>query len=131
MAIEKTTYRAEPFQDIMAEGVRVGDQLTLAGQVAMDQAGNVVGVGDIVAQFAQCYANLQHLLSEFGADLSNVVDEMIFVTDFDAVMSNIEPLTALRTELFGGAAEASQTMVEVSRLVFPGLMVEVKCIARL
>lgn len=115
----------------MAEGVRVGDQLTLAGQVSVDETGNVVGVDDIVAQFTQCYANLEHVLAQFGADLSNVVDEMIFVTDFDAVMTNIEPLSALRIELFGGAAEASQTMVEVSRLVFPDLMVEVKCIARL
>ncbi len=131
MAIEKTTYRSGPFQDIMCEGVRVGDQITLAGQVAMDETGNLVGPGDVVAQFTQCYANLERVLAQFDADLSNVVDEMIFVTDFDAVMSNIEPLGALRAELFGGAAEASQTMVEVSRLVLPELMVEVKVIARL
>ena len=129
--IEKATFRSGPFQAVFAQGVRVGDQLTLAGQVSMDESGDIVGAGDITAQFAQAYANVKAVLAEFGAEMGNIVDEAIYVTDFSEVMGNLDAIMAARGDAFGGTADVSQTMVEVQGLVFPELMVEIKCVARL
>lgn len=129
--IEKTSVRSGPWQEIFAQGVQVGDWLYVTGQVSMDAEGTIVGPDDLAAQVTQAYANVAAVLSEFGADMSNVIDETLFVTDFTRVMADIDDVMAARNAAFGGRAEVTQTMVEVAALVMPELMIEIKCVAHL
>lgn len=131
MSITKQTFRAGPFQGVFAQGARVGDLLYLAGQVSMDDEGNVPGSGDIGKQLEQCYANVGSVLSEFGGDVRNIIDETIFVTDISQILNNLDTFSAVRESVYGAAPEVSQTLVEVAGLVTPDLLVELKCVAHL
>jgi len=131
MTVSKQVFRTGPFQAIFAQGVRVGDLLYLAGQVSMDDAGNVVGAGNIGKQLEQCYANVDSILGEFGSDMGNIVDETLFVTDITQILSNLETFGAVRERVYGAPPEVSQTLVQVAALVTPDLLVELKCVAHL
>jgi enamine deaminase RidA (YjgF/YER057c/UK114 family) len=97
----------------------------------LDGEGNVVGAGDIGAQVRQTYANVEEVLSEFGASMDHIADEMWFVTDLAVVMGNIEALFGIRAEAYGGNPDVTQTLVQVAGLVMPELLIEIKCIAHL
>ncbi len=122
--------RIGPFKDLIASGVRAGSLVTLSGQVSVDGEGNVVGAGDIAAQIRQCYANVREVLSEFGASMDHIVDEMWLVTDVQDVMAKLDPIFAIRSEVYGKNPDVTQTLVEVSALVMPELLIEIKCVAR-
>ena len=129
--IEKKAHHEGPFQEIFAQGVRVGDTIHLAGHVSMDANGGIVGEGDLAGQFAQCYANIANTLDQFGAGMENIVSETIHVTDFGEVMGKLEAVVGARAAAFGGPANnVAQTMVEVSALVMPELQVEITAVAR-
>ena len=132
MTTSKQIVRIGPFKDLIASGVKVDDLLTLSGQVGVDNAGEVVGAGDIVAQLGQAYANLLEVLAEFEASADSIVDETWFVTDMNDVMANVERLVAIREEVLGvPTRDVTHTLVQVAGLVMPELLIEVKCIARL
>ena len=123
--------RFGPFQTFIANGVRVGNVLYLSGQVSVDDDGNVVGAGDIGAQVRQAYAHVAEVLSRFGATMDNIVDEMWLVTDMQDAMGKIEELFGIRVAAYGKNPDVTQTMVQVAGLVFPDLLIEIKCIAHL
>jgi len=131
MSISKKSVRSGPFQSIFASGVQVDGTLYLAGQVSMDGEGNVVGAGNLEQQLRQCFANIKDVLSEFGADMSNIVDECFFVTDVALILDNLETFCGVREEVYGGPPEVSQTLVQVAGLVSPDLLLEIKCVAKL
>ena len=129
MTIEKKTYRSGPFQDIFAEGTKVGNTLYLSGQVGIDQDGNTpTGIAD---QTKVAYTNMQDILTQFGADMSNIVDEIFFVTDMHELFGNIEDVYGAREAAYGGTPEVCQTLVQVAALFQPKLKIEIKCIAHL
>ena len=130
MTAARQVVRIGPFKDLIADGVKVGDLVTLSGQVSVDASGEVVGAGDLAAQLRQAYANIREVLDEFGASMDNVVDEMWLVTDIQDAMTNIERLFEIRSEAYGGQADVTQTLVQVAALVMPELLIEVKVIAR-
>jgi enamine deaminase RidA (YjgF/YER057c/UK114 family) len=131
MATEKEVVRFGPFAQAIASGVRVGDTIYLSGQVSVDDEGGAVGEGDMVAQVRQAYVNVKDVLSRFGATMANVVDETWFVTDMDAVTGDLEGVFGARAEAFGGTPETTQTLIRVSGLFMPELLVEIKCVAHL
>jgi reactive intermediate/imine deaminase len=98
--------------------------LFIAGQVALDGEGNVIGEGDMTAQVRQVLENLRTVLESAGADFSNVVKINIFTTDIDAFRQSGE----IRREYFGGNAPAS-TLVQIERLARPVFLVEIEAIA--
>lgn len=127
----KQIVRIGAFKEIIASGVKDGDLLTLSGQVGVDDEGGVVGAGDVCAQLGQAYANLLEVLEEFGVSADRIVDETWFVTDIQDVMANVERLVAIREEVLGEPPRnVTHTLVQVSALVMPELLIEVKCIAR-
>ena len=128
--MKKQVVRVGAYKDFFASGVKVGDMITLSGQVSIDGAGKTVGDGDLEAQVAQAYANVKEVLVEFGASMDDIVDEMWLVTDVKATMKNLQKLWAIRAEAYGCDPDVTQTTVEVSSLVSPDLMIEIKCIAR-
>lgn len=78
-----------------------GRLLFIAGQVARDAAGNVVGKGDLVAQFRQVCENLRTVVAAAGGQLSDVVKLTIYVLDVGDYKAKLKPLGAVYREHFG------------------------------
>jgi 2-iminobutanoate/2-iminopropanoate deaminase len=96
----------------------------IAGQLARDNEGRVVGKGDMGAQIRQVGENLRIALEAAGLGLKDLVKTTTYVTDIDEFFKHPE----VRNEIFGQALPTSTT-VEVRRLSHPDLMVEVEAIA--
>ena len=111
-----------------AQAVKTGDTIYLAGQVSHDDAGNIVGVGDMEAQIRAAYANVAKVLAQYDATMENVVDEFVFVTDMDAAFG---AMLKIRPEVYPGAPAVANTLIQIPRLAFPELMVEIRCVAKL
>lgn len=106
---------------VSVEGRRM---IFVAGQLARDRDGNVVGRGDMGAQLRQVGENIKTALAAAGATLADLVKTTTFVTDIDELFRHV----AVRMEYFGVALPTSTT-VEVRRLAHPDFMVEVEAIA--
>ncbi len=129
MGIEKKQYREGPYADYFAQGVQVGNVLTVAGQLGVD--GNGETPKDMKGQVMNAYNNIQAVLSEFGATLENIIDEQWFVTDIDECLANVDEIFSAREVIYGGKPVVSQTLVGISALVDPIFKVEIKVIAYL
>jgi enamine deaminase RidA (YjgF/YER057c/UK114 family) len=110
-----------------AQAVKVGDTIYLSGQISHDEEGNILGVGNMEVQMRQAWANVKKLLTQYGATFDNIVDELIFVTDMDAAFA---AAAKIRSELFSERPRVASTLIQIQRLAFPELMVEIKCIAK-
>ncbi len=110
-----------------SQSVKVGDTIYLSGQVSHDEKGDFVGVGDMEAQMRQAYANVNKLLAKYGATMDNVVDEVVYVTD---MKDAFEAATKCRKEIFSGPPVVASTIVEIKKLAFPELLIEIKCVAK-
>jgi len=108
-----------------AQVVRIGNQVYVAGQTAVDERGNVVGKGDIDAQARQVFRNLQKCLEAAGANFDQVVKLNIYSTDLDA---HLPALTKTRREFFPREPVASTTL-QVPRLVHPDWLLEIEAVA--
>ncbi len=111
-----------------AQAIKVEDTIYVSGQVSHDDKGNIVGRGDMEAQMRQAYENIEKLLTQYGATLKNVVDEVLFVTDMDAAFA---AAVKCRQEIFSGAPVIASTIIQIQRLAFPELMIEIKCVAKI
>ena len=125
--MEKKLLREGPYADFFSQGVQVGNVLTMAGQIAVDDNGNTPD--DLKSQMIICYDNILKILDHFGGTLENVVDETWFVTDIDECMENVSEIFAEREKIYGCKPEVSQTLIGVNALVQPNLKIEIKCIA--
>ncbi len=96
----------------------------IAGQIAYDTDGKVVGAGDMKAQAEQVFKNLQAALTAAGAKFSDVVKMNTYVTDMDKAPAVRE----VRARYFGDTTPAS-TLVQVVHLARPELMLEVEVTA--
>ena len=125
--MNKKLYRDGPYEDFFSQGVLVGNILTLAGQIGVDEEGN--SPEDIKGQMVICYKNICNVLTHFGGTLENVIDETWFVTNVDECMQNVTEIFSEREKIYGCKPEVSQTLVGVGALVQPNLKIEIKCIA--
>ncbi len=105
--------------------VAEGRFLFTSGITSRDDVGDIVGVGDMAAQTKQVFANLASVLAQVGADFSRVIKFTIYVTDIDGYR---DALSGDRPFMAGAPAS---TLIEVSRLASPDLLVEVEAIVAL
>ena len=110
-----------------AQAVQVRDTIYISGQVSHDDKGTIVGLGNMEVQMRQAYANVQKVLAEYKATMDNVVDEVLFVTDMDAAFA---AALKCRQEVFSGTPIVASTIVQIQRLAFPELLIEIRCVAR-
>ena len=104
--------------------VASGELLVTAGITARDAEGRVVGAGDIRHQITQCFENLGDVLRQAGADWGDVVKYTMYTTDIAAFSAARD----LWERYF--VDRPASTLVEVSKLVIPEMMVEIEAIAR-
>src|SRR5215212_3046788 len=110
------------------QAAKVADTIYVSGQVSHDEEGNIVGLKDMEAQMRQAYTNIQKVLAQYGATMDNVVDEVLFVTDIDTAFA---AAVKCRREIFSGTPVVASTIVQIQRLAFPELMIEIRCVAKL
>lgn len=108
-----------------------GELLFLAGQVAVDNDGNPVGRGDMVAQTVQVFKNLGGVLDSVGASFSNVVEFTTYVVGRESVQGFIEARTEIFPTIFPNADYPPNTLLVIDGLVREEFLVEVKAVAAL
>jgi enamine deaminase RidA (YjgF/YER057c/UK114 family) len=105
--------------------IRGGRLIVIAGQVAQDVQGNIVGIGDLAAQAEQVFDNLRTALAAVGCTPANIAKLTVFVRDMAAVAA----YRPARDRFFAGVTPPAITLVEVSRLFREELLLEIEAIA--
>jgi len=106
------------------DAVRFGDLLFISGIAPLDGQNQLVAPGDVVAQAEFIFAKMGRILEQAGGSFANILRVTVYLTNVDD-RPRINPI---RQRVFGATRPAS-TLIEVSALAVPGMLVEVEAVA--
>jgi enamine deaminase RidA (YjgF/YER057c/UK114 family) len=104
----------------------VNQILICSGQGSIDDEGNVLHAGDMRAQVNKTIDNLETVLSKAGYSIANVVRLNIYTTDMDLFFESYDVIV---TRVTGAGARFASTLIGVTRLAIPEMMVEIDATA--
>ena len=112
-----------PWEPVMGycRAVRAGQTVAVSGSAAIDADGQLVGEGDMYEQSRQCIRVISEALEAAGCTLEDVVRTRTYVTD----IAQWEAVAKAHSDAFGAAPPAT-TLVEVTRLIDPAMLVEME-----
>jgi len=125
MSLERLQPHGRQGSPLFTHVVKAGATIYVAGQVAVDHDGHVVGRGDVTAQAVQVFENLRTALDAAGADLSHLVKITIYATD----AGFRDPIRDVRRRYLGSPDPVASTFVVVAGLALPELLVEIDAVA--
>jgi enamine deaminase RidA (YjgF/YER057c/UK114 family) len=109
-----------------AHAARMGDLLFLSGQVAQNEQGEIVGVGDPEAQVEQIYRNMRAVLEASGSSLARIGKMTILTTSRDYMPA----IRAVRDRVFADVGHVpASTLAIISSLAHPDYLVEIEVVA--
>ncbi len=108
---------------------RATEYLHIAGQVSVNSAGELVGVDDFEAQMHQTYANLRAALESAGAGFGNVIKYTTYLTHREDLGAYKRVRTAIYDDIYPDSAYPPNTLLIVSGLVNPDLLLEIEAVA--
>jgi 2-iminobutanoate/2-iminopropanoate deaminase len=108
-----------------SHGIRVGDTLYVAGQVALDDELRLVGPGDAEEQARQTWRNIKAVVEAAGGKITDVVRVTTYVTD----LGDVEAIHKVRREFFPDGDYPVATVVQAAKLGLPGLLLETEAFA--
>ena len=103
----------------------------IAGQVAFDRDGNLVGRGDLAAQTQQVFANLKNILDDLGATPSDIAELRTFIVGDDVVPRFREARRAAFDRMFPDGEYPPNTLLVVAGLASPEIEVEISAVVAL
>ena len=111
--------------------VKASEYLFIAGQVAVDKAGNVIGADDFDAQCVQTFANIEAALKSQGADWANVVEFTTYLVHSQDIPKFMKFRLREFPKMFPSGAYPPNTLLMIDRLVGEAFLIEVKVVAAL
>jgi enamine deaminase RidA (YjgF/YER057c/UK114 family) len=108
---------------------KASETLVLAGQVAIDLEGRLVGEGDVAAQTRQVFDNIGRILESAGASFDNVVEFTTYVVGRESVQPYLNGRTGIFDEIFPGRDYPPNTLLVISGLVREDMLVEISTVA--
>lgn len=114
------------WEDIVgySRAVRIGNIVEVAGTSAVDEQGNVVGIGDMYEQTRFILAKIERVLDQAGAGMADVIRTRMYVID----IGQWQAFARAHNEYFSAARPAA-TAIEVRGLIHPDLMIEIEATA--
>jgi reactive intermediate/imine deaminase len=108
-----------------SHGIKVGNLLYIAGQVALDEELRIVGPGDAETQARQTWKNIQTVVEAAGGRITDVVRVTTYVAD----LADVEAIHKVRREFFPDGDYPAATVVQAAKLGLPGLLLETEAFA--
>jgi 2-iminobutanoate/2-iminopropanoate deaminase len=102
-----------------------GRTVYVAGQVALDSTGQLIGAGDFKAQAEQVFKNLRRALASVGGSIDDVAKTTTFITD----LKYLPALREVRTKYVDAARPPASTLLVVSSLARPEFLIEIEAVA--
>lgn len=117
--------QARNYSEVVSVDLGTAIMLTISGQVALNEKGELVGKGDFEKQTIQVFENLKTIVIKNGGTMANIIKTNIYLTD----ITNLDTFRRIRKTYFDSINPPASTLVQVSGLFRNDLLIEIEAVA--